>query len=259
MEPADHDPSFGRERATIASRSVRGLAFLCNGAELVARPDGSLWWPEERLLAVADLHLEKGSWYGMRTGQLLPPYDTRATLTRLAQAIEETRPRIVLCVGDSFHDGEAASRVDAADAAEIMRLVGAAQDWIWITGNHDPAPPRQWGGQASVELAFGPLVFRHQALALPLTDTGGEVSGHYHPVASLVVRGRGLRRRCFLTDGTRLILPSYGAYTGGLNARAQAVAAIFSGAYDALAIGAATVHRLPVNMLRRDVELMAAK
>lgn len=238
---------------------MRGLEFPCNGVSLLARPDGALWWPEERLLAVADLHLEKGSWYGMRTGQFLPPYDTRATLARLALAIEETRPRIVLCVGDSFHDGEAASRVDPVDAGEIMRLVGAAQDWIWITGNHDPAPPRQWGGQASVELAFGPLVFRHQALSLPLTDTGGEVSGHYHPVASLVVRGRGLRRRCFLTDGTRLILPSYGAYTGGLNARDQAVAAIFGGPYDALAIGSATVHRLPVGMLRRDVELVAAK
>ncbi len=238
---------------------MSGLAFTCNGVSLVARTDGALWWPEERLLAVADLHLEKGSWYGMRTGQLLPPYDTRATLARLAQAIEETRPRIVLCVGDSFHDGEAAARVDAADAAEIMRLVGAAQDWIWITGNHDPAPPRQWGGQASIELAFGPLVFRHQALALPLTDTGGEVSGHYHPVASLVVRGRGLRRRCFLTDGMRLILPSFGAYAGGLNARDAAVAAIFGGPYDALAIGASTVHRLPVALLRREAELMAAK
>jgi DNA ligase-associated metallophosphoesterase len=259
MEPADRLEQFSRERAAGASRSVSGLTFVCNGVELVARPDGALWWPEERLLAVADLHLEKGSWYGMRTGQLLPPYDTRATLARLAQAIEETKPGIVLCVGDSFHDGEAAARVDAADAREIARLVGAARDWIWITGNHDPAPPRQWGGQASIELAVGQLVFRHQALAMPLTDTGGEVSGHYHPVASLVVRGRGLRRRCFLTDGVRLILPSYGAYTGGLNARDQAVAAIFGGPYDALAIGAASVHRLPVEALRRDAELMAAK
>ncbi len=256
MEPTDPLAPLDRDSAT---RSVAGLAFTCNGVALVARPDGSLWWPQERLLAVADLHLEKGSWYGMRTGQLLPPYDTRATLARLAQAIEATRPRVVLCVGDSFHDGEAASRVDAVDAAEIKRLIGTARDWIWITGNHDPAPPRQWGGQASVELAFGSLVFRHQALALPLTDTAGEVSGHYHPVASLVVRGRGLRRRCFLTDGTRLILPSYGAYTGGLNARDDALTAIFGGPYDALAIGAASVHRLPVEALRRDAELMAAK
>ena len=259
MESADHPEPSDRRPATPAARAGGGLAFACNGVELVARPDGALWWPQERLLAVADLHLEKGSWYGMRTGQLLPPYDTRATLARLAQAIEATRPRIVLCVGDSFHDGEAASRVDVVDAAEIKRLVGTARDWIWITGNHDPAPPRQWGGQASVELAFGPLVFRHQALALPLTDTSGEISGHYHPVASLVVRGRGLRRRCFLTDGARLILPSYGAYTGGLNARDAALAAIFSGPYDALAIGASSVHRLPVEALRRDAELMPAK
>ncbi|MBM3620386.1 MAG: ligase-associated DNA damage response endonuclease PdeM [Alphaproteobacteria bacterium] len=259
MDPADHLVPPGRQPATPVARAAGGLAFTCNGVDLVARPDGSLWWPRERLLAVADLHLEKGSWYGMRTGQLLPPYDTRATLSRLAQAIEQTQPSIVLCVGDSFHDGEAASRVDAADAGEIKRLIGAARDWIWITGNHDPAPPRQWGGQASVELALGSLVFRHQALSLPLTDTAGEVSGHYHPVASLVVRGRGLRRRCFLTDGTRLILPSYGAYTGGLNARDDAVARIFDGPYDALAIGTASVHRLPVEALRRDAELMAAK
>src|SRR5262245_66109493 len=110
---------------------MSSIAFAFNGAHVEARPDGALWWPEERLLAVADLHLEKGTWYGTRTGQLLPPYDTRTTLRRLALAIDRLQPRAVVCVGDSFHDGDAAARVDDADAATLRQLVGAVADWIW--------------------------------------------------------------------------------------------------------------------------------
>ena len=231
---------------------MSSIAFSFNGAEVEARADGALWWPDERLLAVADLHLEKGTWYGARTGQLLPPYDTRTTLRRLALSIDTLKPRCVVCVGDSFHDTEAASRIDADDAAVLERLVASVEDWIWLIGNHDPRPPRAWGGAVSHELAFGPLAFRHEAERLPLTRCDGEVSGHYHPVAVLTVRGRGLRRRCFVTDGRRLILPSFGAYTGGLNARDPAIAALFDGSYDALALGASSVHRLPSRILRPD-------
>ncbi len=234
---------------------MSSIAFAFNGAHIEARPDGALWWPEERLLAVADLHLEKGTWFGARTGQLLPPYDTRTTLHRLAVAIRHLRPRCVVCVGDSFHDVDAAARIDADDAVALARLVASVDDWIWLVGNHDPRPPRAWGGTVSHELALGPLAFRHEAERVLLSNCDGEVSGHYHPVAVLTVRGRGLRRRCFVTDSRRLVLPSYGAYTGGLNARDPAIAELFDGNYDALALGASTVHRLPSRILRSDPAL----
>ncbi|TWT12749.1 ligase-associated DNA damage response endonuclease PdeM [Reyranella sp. CPCC 100927] len=231
---------------------MSSIAFAFNGAVVEACADGALWWPDERLLAVADLHLEKGTWYGARTGQLLPPYDTRTTLDRLARCIAVLRPRTVVCVGDSFHDTDAAARIDAGDAATLARLIAAVGEWIWLVGNHDPHPPREWGGMVSHELAFGPLAFRHEADRTPLTNCDGEISGHYHPVAVLTVRGRGLRRRCFVTDGRRLILPSFGAYTGGLNARDPAIAELFDDTYDVLALGAASVHRLSSRILRPD-------
>jgi DNA ligase-associated metallophosphoesterase len=231
---------------------MSSIAFAFNGADVEACADGALWWPDERVLAVADLHLEKGTWFGARTGQLLPPYDTRTTLRRLALAIGRLRPRNVVCVGDSFHDVDAASRIDPEDAALLAELIASVDDWIWLIGNHDPRPPRDWGGSVSHALACGPLAFRHEAERLPLTNCDGEISGHYHPVAVLTVRGRGLRRRCFVTDGRRLVLPSYGAYTGGLNARDPAIAELFDGAYDVLALGASTVHRLSSRILRPD-------
>lgn len=226
-----------------------GLAFELNGAALVALPQGALWWPEERLLAVADLHFEKGSSFaaGPRR-QLIPPYDTRQTLLALAGLIDALEPNRVICLGDSFHDRKAAERVDAEDAAALSGLI-ARTDWIWIAGNHDPLPPDAWGGRVSYELAMGELTFRHEA------EEGagpGEVSGHYHPVAALSVRGRGLRRRCFLTDGRRLVLPSFGTYTGGLNALDPAIARLFAPTYEALTCGGRAVHRLSSRQLRPD-------
>jgi DNA ligase-associated metallophosphoesterase len=238
--------------------AMSSIAFAFNGIEVEARADGALWWPEERLLAVADLHLEKGTWFGARTGQLLPPYDTRTTLQRLAAAIAHLRPRCVVCVGDSFHDAAAAARIDGSDSALLRELVSSVADWMWLVGNHDPRPPRDWGGSVCHELALTPLAFRHEAERTLLTACDGEVSGHYHPVAVLMVRGRSLRRRCFVTDGRRLVLPSYGAYTGGLNARDPAIADLFDGTYDVLVLGAATVHRLPSRILRPDPQMAQA-
>lgn len=243
-------------RAAAAHGVAMSIAFAFNGAHVEARADGALWWPEERLLAVADLHLEKGTWFGMRTGQLLPPYDTRTTLQRLALSIGALRPRCVVCVGDTFHDGGAAARIDAGDAALLAGLVASVGDWIWLIGNHDPRPPTVWGGTVSHELALAPIAIRHEAERTPLTNCDGEISGHYHPVAVLTVRGRSLRRRCFATDGRRLVLPSYGAYTGGLNVRDPAIAELFEGAFDALTLGAATVHRLPSRILRHDAAMV---
>jgi DNA ligase-associated metallophosphoesterase len=189
---------------------------------LIADPAGALYWPEEGLLVVADLHLEKGSSYAAR-GVLLPPYDTGATLARLAGVLARYAPRAVIALGDSFHDGDGPSRIVETDRA-MLRLLQRGRDWIWIAGNHDPAPPAGLGGSAAATLALGALTFRHE----PTADADvGEVAGHLHPVARVSGRGRTVSRRCFAGDGRRLVMPAFGAYAGGLNVRDRAFAEIF--------------------------------
>jgi uncharacterized protein len=197
-------------------------ALRLNGADLLADLSGALVWPERRLLAVADLHLEKGSGFASR-GQLLPPYDTAQTLAQLAAVIERHDPETVVCLGDSFHDGKAGQRLGQADGERLAGLIGGRR-WIWILGNHDPAPPLHLGGAAQAELTLGPLLFRHIAAA---EASPGEVSGHFHPKAALNWRGRRLGGRCFIGDDRRLILPAFGAYTGGLDVRDPAIAGLF--------------------------------
>jgi DNA ligase-associated metallophosphoesterase len=197
-------------------------ALRLNGADLLADLSGALSWPERRLLAVADLHLEKGSGFAAR-GQLLPPYDTAQTLAQLAAAIERHEPETVVCLGDSFHDGKAGQRLGQADGERLAGLIGGRR-WIWIVGNHDPAPPLHLGGIAQPELTLGPLLFRHIAAA---DASPGEVSGHFHPKAALNWRGRRLGGRCFIGDDRRLILPAFGAYAGGLDVRDPAIAGLF--------------------------------
>ncbi len=208
-------------------------ALEVNGAGLIADLSGALYWPTRRLLVVADLHLEKGSSYAP-SGQLLPPYDSTATLERLATVCRRYRPSRVLCLGDSFHDGEASARLAAEDRARIEALT-AAHDWTWLCGNHDPEPPADWGGRVERELVEGPLLFRHEALAD--RPAAGEVSGHFHPKASVKVRFRRLTARCFVTDGRRLILPAFGAYTGGLNVLEPAIAGLFPRGFQATLLG----------------------
>jgi DNA ligase-associated metallophosphoesterase len=192
-----------------------------NGVELFAEPSGALWWPAAATLIVADLHLEKGSSYATR-GVLLPPYDTRATLTRLAVAIGP-RVRRVVCLGDSFHDRKGPERLAEADARVLGALV-AAHDWIWVTGNHDPALPDLLGGRVVAgELALDGLVLRHEATR----ETFGEVSGHFHPKSHVDVRGRRLSGACFIHDARRIILPAFGAYTGGLHVESEPIRALF--------------------------------
>ncbi len=197
-------------------------ALSLNGAELLADLSGALVWPAERLLAVADLHLEKGSGFAAR-GRLLPPYDTATTLARLAAAIERHRPATVVCLGDSFHDGRGPQRLARDDGARLAALVDGRR-WIWIAGNHDPAPPAHLGGSVEAELALGPLLFRHKAEPAGLP---GEVSGHFHPKAAFSWRGRRVGGRCFIGDERRLILPAFGAYAGGLDVRDPAIATLF--------------------------------
>lgn len=183
---------------------------------LAARPSGALWAPERRRLLVADLHLGKSERLARRGGPFLPPYDTAETLRRLEAEMAATEPREVLLLGDSFDDSASASRLTAEDAARLDRLRAEA-DWIFIAGNHDPAPALA-GATVERGRAEDGMILRH--IAEPAAPPPGvvEISGHFHPKATLCARGRRLTRRCFLWDGRRLILPAFGAYTGGLDA-----------------------------------------
>ncbi|HEY6254294.1 MAG TPA: ligase-associated DNA damage response endonuclease PdeM [Xanthobacteraceae bacterium] len=198
------------------------MAVAVAGVACVGDPAGALYWPEQGLLAVADLHLEKGSSYAAR-GVLLPPYDTAATLAQLARLIARYAPRLVVALGDSFHDPDGPARITDSDLA-TLRALQRGRDWIWIAGNHDPEPSEGIGGSFAETLACDPIVFRHA----PQTQAcDGEVAGHLHPVARVAQRGRTTSRRCFAGDGRRLVMPAFGAYTGGLNVRDRAFADVF--------------------------------
>ncbi|HEY0329175.1 MAG TPA: ligase-associated DNA damage response endonuclease PdeM [Rhodopseudomonas sp.] len=192
-----------------------------NGAAMLADLSGALYWADERLLVVSDLHLEKGSSFAMR-GVMLPPYDTLATLGRLGAVIARYDPKLVVALGDSFHDRDAHDRLSAANR-DILGALQARRDWIWIAGNHDPALPSGLGGLVASEVAIGSIVFRHEP-----TGIEGEIAGHLHPKARVSARGRAMERRCFASDGRRLVMPAFGAYTGGLNIRHEAFAKIFT-------------------------------
>jgi uncharacterized protein len=191
-----------------------------NETALVADPAGALYWPSEGVLAIADLHLEKGSSFAKR-GVLLPPYDTAATLARLSAVIMRYAPRCVIALGDSFHDGGGPERLADADRTQL-RALQVGRDWIWITGNHDPEPAQNIGGQFGGALAIGGLTFRH----IP-SGTAGEIAGHLHPVARVSHRGRAVSRRCFAADALRMVMPAFGAFAGGLNIRDAAFADLF--------------------------------
>ena len=197
----------------IPAVTVAGVTFAADVA-------GALFWDDERLLIVSDLHLEKGSSFARR-GVLLPPFDTAATLAQLGAVIARHDPRTVIALGDSFHDREAHERL-SPDDREALSALQARRDWIWISGNHDPALPRDFGGVVAEEVAIGPIVFRHEP-----TGAVGEIAGHLHPKARVATRGRSVERRCFASDGMRAVMPAFGAYTGGLNIRDAAFAKIF--------------------------------
>jgi DNA ligase-associated metallophosphoesterase len=190
------------------------------GVTMVADLSGVLLWEEQSLLVVSDLHLEKGSSFATR-GVLLPPYDTVATLGRLAAVIARHDPRMVIALGDSFHDCDGHGRLSTLDRGTIAALQ-ARRDWIWISGNHDPALPSDLGGVVAHEVAIGPIAFRHEP-----TGAAGEIAGHLHPKARVTTRGRSMERRCFACDGERAVMPAFGAYAGGLNIRDAAFSKIF--------------------------------
>lgn len=218
------------------------------GAMLTVLPEGAVWWERERMLIVADLHFEKGSAFAAR-GIALPPYDTRATLARLQALVARWKPQQLVALGDSFHDRAAETRMDEADAVTLEAMTQAI-DWTWITGNHDPVPARRFGGRVHAELRVGPLTLRHEPQAAPAT---GELAGHLHPVAAVRVRGRRLRRRCLVSDGTRAILPAFGAYAGGLNVLDKAFANLLpSAGFHAWMMGAHTVVPVAARRLEGD-------
>ncbi|MGA0532235.1 ligase-associated DNA damage response endonuclease PdeM [Hansschlegelia sp. KR7-227] len=218
------------------------------GVALIAHPSGALYEPGSAALIVADLHLEKGSSFARR-GQFLPPYDTATTLARLARLVETYRPRAVIALGDSFHDRGGPQRLADGDR-ETLAALQSGRDWIWVAGNHDPEPPVGCGGEACAETGIGTLTLRHEPKA---GASPGELAGHLHPVAKVAVRGRALRRRCFATDGARVVLPAFGAYAGGLNVRDAAFGGLFAaGSLTAWMLGETGVYAVAGWGLRPD-------
>ena len=216
------------------------VEFRFRDETLQADPSGALIWPARSSVVVADLHLEKGSAFAA-AGTPLPPYDSRETLRRLNTVLDRVRPKRVICLGDSFHDGDAPGRLGPDETATLKRLT-ATYEWIWITGNHDPTPPESLGGSGAREFRAAHLTLRHEAARGPVE---GEVSGHYHPKAGVSVRNRRVTGRCFVTDGVRLILPAFGAYAGGLDVRDPAIESLLQRRYTVFILGRARVHRIP--------------
>ncbi|MGB3388612.1 MAG: ligase-associated DNA damage response endonuclease PdeM [Pseudaminobacter sp.] len=207
---------------TAARTSAQGEAIAIAGERVVCDPRGVLYLPEMELLVVSDLHLEKGSSFARR-GSLLPPYDTAATLQLLHAVIADYAPRRVVSLGDSFHDGEGAARLPELFRARLEALMDG-RDWYWVAGNHDPQPPDGISGRTVQEIAIGGLTFRHEPSSRPIE---GEIAGHLHPCARIVQRGRSVRRRCFASDGSRVVMPAFGAYTGSLNVLDRAYHGLF--------------------------------
>lgn len=213
--------------------------FYINGVALTADPAGILFWPERSLLVVSDLHLEKGSSYAAR-GVHLPPYDTAATLRRLAALVAAYTPQRVICLGDNFHDPGGPDRMREQDRETVGALV-SGRDWCWVTGNHDPDLPEDLPGRRSAAETVGALTFRHESLP----GSAGEISGHFHPCVRVKTRQRHLSGRCFAHNGSRLVMPAFGAFTGGLNVRDPAIAAILGPSFEILFLGPKRVYRFP--------------
>lgn len=241
-------PPRAPKRAAPALAIVgAGVEARIGGALVTALPEGALWVASAKALIVSDLHLEKGSAYAVR-GQMLPPYDTHAALTKLALLMQRLAPDIVVSVGDSFHDGGGPARMATRDRHVLQGMI-AACDWIWVEGNHDGRAPETLGGAVRDVLHLETLVLRHEPTA---GAAPGEIAGHLHPCAKVTGRGRSVRRRCFATDGERMVMPAFGAYTGGLNVRDDAFAPIFPNGATALVLGRERVLPAPQERLLGD-------
>jgi DNA ligase-associated metallophosphoesterase len=223
------------------------LCMELAGVAVRMRPSGALWLETRRWLVAGDLHLEKGSSYGAR-GQLLPPYDTRATLEKLTAEVAATEPQAVILLGDTFHDRRATERLDGEDRLRIEWLAHG-RTLVWVTGNHDPEAPAGLPGVSADEVQADGLVLRHEPRA---GSQPGEVAGHLHPCARVMGRTGSVRARAFLTDGARMILPAFGAYAGGLNCRDVAFNGLWDGPVLAGALGRGKVHAVGPGSLAAD-------
>jgi uncharacterized protein len=207
---------------------------------------GALHLPDHGALLVADLHLEKGSSLARR-GVFLPPYDTRETLAALREVVLRFQPRVIVALGDSFHDVDGPERL-GSEEREALAEVQAGREWIWVTGNHDHSLPPSIGGSVTAEMRIGTLTLRHE----PEAGADGEIAGHLHPVGKVAMRGRSVRRRCFVTDGQRCVMPAFGAFAGGLNACDDAFKPLFPNGFIAHLIGTGRIYAIGRPMLCRD-------
>ena len=189
------------------------VPFSFAGETFEATAGGALFWPSQKALLVADLHLEKASWFA-RWGQFLPPYDSHATLTALAGEVERTAAKRLFCLGDSFHDRFGCDRLPA-DARALLTDLTSALDWTWIVGNHDPGFADHCGGRIADEVEIAGVILRHEAVR---EEVRPEISGHFHPKLRLRLKGRQVSRRCFVKSATKIIMPAFGSLTGGLDA-----------------------------------------
>lgn len=225
-----------------------GLRIALANVEVMLRWSGALWLERERTLVVADLHFEKGSSYAARFGQMLPPYDTRETLDRLDREITLLSPERLIFLGDSFHDGAGETRL-AQDDARRLEALALGRELVWAVGNHDADGPKALPGDVIDEASLMGLTLRHEPL--PGVQLG-EVAGHLHPAAKVSSGRATVRRRCFVTDGQRLVLPAFGAFTGGLNILDAAFSNLFAGPMLAGALGPKRVHAVGMKSLRPD-------
>jgi len=216
------------------------------GERLMLDPAGALLWPAAGLLAVSDLHLEKGSSYARR-GHLLPPWDTHTTLDRLTLLLRRYQPRLIVALGDSFHDADGSARLPVGELARL-RAMTEAHRFVWVQGNHDPTPPHGVGGEWVEAFATTTLVFRHQARP----GAQHEISGHHHPKAAVPARGGSVSRPCFVADAHRLMLPAFGAYTGGLDVRQPAIARLFPRGGRVFLLGHERLFSFAIGTLRSD-------
>lgn len=218
-----------------------------NGEAVQLTPEGALFRPACRTLAVADLHFEKGSAMAARSRRLAPPYDTAATLERLARVMRRLQPKRVVALGDSFHDVDGPTRLGGAERRRIRALT-AAVEWIWIEGNHDPKPPSDLGGAGAAECRLGALMLRH---APKPGAAPGEVAGHLHPKAAVATSARRVSGFCFVTDGSRMVMPAFGAYTGGLDVNAAAIQGLFRKGFRVFLLGRDRLYAFPMSRVAR--------
>ncbi|WP_244534675.1 ligase-associated DNA damage response endonuclease PdeM [Hyphomicrobium sp. CS1GBMeth3] len=234
------------ERLDVGEFSRQPVSI--SGRSFVADVSGALYWPAEDILVVADLHLEKGSAFAAR-GIMLPPYDTAATLERLAATLDAYPAQTVLCLGDSFHDTGAAERMSAVDR-ETLAILQEDREWIWLNGNHDPVIGECLGGTVLHEVTVSGLAFRHEPTTGRVTH---EIAGHLHPAARVSFHGHVIRRPCFVGNGKRLVLPAFGTYAGGLNVLDEAFTPLFGDdGRSVLVLGQEGLYPIAPRLLKED-------